>query len=565
MELIQASSNLESAFSNKPEDWHSINWRRVNRNVREMQIKLVKFCRAGDWRRVKAMQRSLTRSFSGRALAVRRVTENQGKSTAGVDGELWGTPELKWIAITRLKQHGYKPKPLRRVYIPKSNGKKRPLGIPTMLDRAMQALHLMALEPVAEVKADPNSYGFRQGRSTADAMGQLFVSLSQKQSAKWVLDADIKGCFDNISHDWLIDNVLMNKSMLQKWLNSGVVFNGRFAHTETGTPQGGIISPTLANLALNGLEIGLKNHLGEQFGKSRSLKLKVNIVRYADDFVITSESKDLLETTVLPWIVQFLSQRGLELSTEKTRITHIDDGFDFLGWNFRKYNGKMFIKPSKRNAQAFYKKLKEVVRSNMAVKQEVLIHQLNPILKGWANYHSPVVSKQTYSRLDNLLWYCLWRWAKRRHPNKPKDWVYAKYWHRLNDREVFSAPVEQSDGKTSYLSLYKLADTVIKRHVKIKGEYNPFDPEWESYGEKRRNMCLMNNIKHIKRQINLWYEQEGLCALCRSPMTEESGWHMHHIIHRVAGGSDTMDNLVLLHPNCHAQVHSKGLFVGKVV
>ncbi|MFV9473290.1 group II intron reverse transcriptase/maturase [Advenella sp. RU8] len=565
MELIQASSNLESAFSSKPEDWHSINWVRVNRNVKEMQIKLVKFCREGDWRTVKAMQRSLTRSFSGRCLAVRRVTENQGKNTAGVDGELWKTPELKWLAISRLKQHGYRPKPLRRVYIPKSNGKKRPLGIPTMLDRAMQALHLMALEPIAEAKADPDSYGFRQGRSTADAMGQLFVSLSNKHSANWVLDADIKGCFDNIRHDWLIDNVPMNKSILQKWLKSGVVFNGRFANTEAGTPQGGIISPTLANLTLDGLETGLKNHLGELFGKTRSLKLKVNIVRYADDFVITSESKDLLETTVLPWIVQFLSQRGLELSMEKTRITHIDDGFDFLGWNFRKYAGKMFIKPSKKNAQAFYKKLKEVVKSNMAVKQEVLIYLLNPILKGWANYHSPVVAKQTYSRLDNLLWYCLWRWAKRRHPNKPKIWVRAKYWHRLNDREMFSAPVEQADGKTSYLSLYKLADTVIKRHVKIKGEYNPFDPEWESYGEKRRNMRLMNNIKHIRKQVNLWHEQDGLCALCRLPLTEESGWHMHHIIQRVAGGADTMDNLVLLHPNCHAQVHSKGLFVGKVV
>lgn len=569
MESIQASysnSSLESAFSGIPTDWHSIDWRRVNRNVREMQIKMVKFYRESNWRKVKAMQRSLTRSFSGRCLAVRRVTENQGKRTAGIDGELWNKPETKWLAISKLKQqHGYKPKPLRRVYIPKSNGKKRPLSIPTMTDRAMQALYLLALEPIAESKADHNSYGFRQGRSTADAMGQLFISLSKKLSAEWVLEADIKGCFDNISHQWLINNVPMNKLILTKWLKSGVVLKGQFFSEETGTPQGGIISPILANLALNDLETGLHTYLGERFGKSRLRKLKVNIIRYADDFVITGASKELLEDTIVPWVTQFLSQRGLELSKEKTRVTHTSDGFDFLGWNFRRYSGKLLIKPSKKNAQALYAKLKEVVKTNMTMKQEVLIHLLNPILKGWANYHSPVVAKQTFSRLDNLLWYCLWRWAKRRHPTKSKTWVYEKYWHRLNDREVFSAPVKQPDGKTSYLSLYRLADTVIKRHVKIKGEYNPFDPEWESYGEKRRNDRLMNNIKHIRKRVNLWYEQDGLCALCRLPLTEESGWQIHHVIHRVAGGPDTMDNLVLLHPNCHAQLHSKSLTVGKMV
>lgn len=565
MEYIQSTLlGTESAFSGTPLDWHSIDWRRVHRNVMSTQNRIVKFCREGNWRKVKALQRSLSRSFSGKALAVRRVTENQGKRTPGVDGVIWDSASAKWHAISQLTKRGYKPRPLRRVFIPKPNGKKRPLGIPTMLDRAMQALHLLALEPIAETLGDPNSYGFRQNRSTADAMSQLFVSLSTKASAQWILEADIKGCFDNINHQWLIEHIPMDKLILQRWLKAGIVFNGRFSRSEAGTPQGGIISPCLANLALDGLESQLKIYLGMIFGKTRASKLKVNVVRYADDFVITGASKELLEMTIKPWVIQFLAVRGLELSQEKTRITCIDTGFDFLGWNFRKYSGTLLIKPNKKNAQAFFKKVVGVIKANMAVKQEVLIHLLNPILIGWARYHCPVVAKQTYSKLDYLIYQRLWRWASRRHPKKSSQWVYARYWHRVNDRWVFADLHKSTDSTESGKTLYQLADTAIKRHVKIKGLYNPFDPEWESYGEKRRNDRLMLNIRHIRKTVNLWHEQEGLCALCHSPLTEQSGWHVHHLIYRSRGGPDTQDNLVLLHPNCHVQVHSKGLYVSKM-
>lgn len=272
----------EPASSHFPENWHAINWHLVQRKVRGLQVRIAQATKEGQWRQVQKLQRLLTHSFAARALAVRRVTENRGKNTPGVDGELWSTPTSKWKAIERLKRTGYRPKPLRRVYIPKANGKRRPLGIPTMLDRAMQALYLLALEPVSETTADRNSYGFRPQRSTADAIEQCFINLSRKNSAEWVLEGDIRGCFDNISHDWLLAHVPMDKQVLQKWLKAGYMESNRLNPTEAGTPQGGIISPVLANLALDGLEKVLEEHFGEKNTK-KSYKTKVNYVRYADD------------------------------------------------------------------------------------------------------------------------------------------------------------------------------------------------------------------------------------------------------------------------------------------
>lgn len=294
--MIELSQQAGSALSGAPQQWHDIDWCRVQRNVRGMQVRIAKACREGEWRRAKALQRMLTHSKSARYLAVRRVTENQGKRTAGVDRVLWDTPDAKWKAANGLKRRGYQPRPLRRVFIPKSNGKERPLDIPTMTDRAMQALYLLALAPIAETTGDPNSYGFRIERSTADAMGQLFVCLSRKASAQWVLEADILGCFDHINHDWLIAKVPTDKAVLRKWLKAGVVHKGQLQATDAGTPQGGIISPTLANMVLDGLESQLKQHLGV----TKAKKLKINVVRYADDFVITGASPETLENEVKP-------------------------------------------------------------------------------------------------------------------------------------------------------------------------------------------------------------------------------------------------------------------------
>ena len=306
----------------------------------------------GRWNKVKALQWLLTHSRSGKVIAVKRVTENQGKKTPGVDGDTWSAPKSKLQAMLSLRRRGYKPLPLRRVFIPKSNGKLRPLGIPTMKDRAMQALHLLALYPVSETLADHNSYGFRPERSTADARVQCFIALAKGKSPHWILEGDIKGCFDHISHQWMLENVPTDKVILQKWLQAGYVYQGELFTTTAGTPQGGIISPTLANLTLDGLEATLYS----RFGRKQSMesnKHQVNFVRYADDFIITGKSKELLENEVKPWVERFLKERGLTLSDEKTKVTHIEEGFDFLGWNFRKYDGKMLIKPSKMNAVSY--------------------------------------------------------------------------------------------------------------------------------------------------------------------------------------------------------------------
>ncbi|HDD8856460.1 TPA: reverse transcriptase N-terminal domain-containing protein, partial [Escherichia coli] len=298
--MTEQATTCKGASLLNGDSWHSINWRQCYREVRRLQARIVKATREGKHGKVKSLQWILTHSFSGRAVAVRRVTENSGKRTPGVDGQTWSSPEVKFLAINLLKRRGYKPQPLKRVYIPKSNGKSRPLGIPTMKDRAMQALYLLALEPVAEVTADQRSFGFRTGRSTADAIAQCFCVLAQKTSAEWVLEGDIRGCFDNISHQWLIDNTSTDRQILTKWLKAGYRENGQLFPVNSGTPQGGIISPVLANIALDGLEALLASEFKKRTVKGRLVNPKVNYVRYADDFIITGESKELLESQVLP-------------------------------------------------------------------------------------------------------------------------------------------------------------------------------------------------------------------------------------------------------------------------
>lgn len=527
--------------------WDGINWADVQRHVRRLQTRIVKATQAGRHNKAKALQWLLTHSFCGKALAVKRVTENKGKNTPGVDKVTWKTPRAKTNAIASLKRRGYSPLPLRRAFIPKKNGKTRPLGIPVMKCRAMQALHLLALEPIAETTADLNSYGFRPERSTADAGEQCFIALSRKASAQWVLEADIQGCFDQISHDWMLANIPTDKAILQKWLKAGYVDQNDLFPTDAGTPQGGIISPVAANMTLDGLEA----LLAEKFPQAVQRGLKMNMVRYADDFIITGHSKDWLEQEVKPAVVAFLAERGLVLSPEKTKITHIREGFDFLGWHIRKYNGKLLMKPSKANVKAHLDKIREVIKANKTAKQANLIRLLNPVLRGWANYHRHVVAKETFNRVDHHVWSMLWRWAARRHPNKGALWVKEKYFKTRHTRNwVFAATEEKEDGTKRELILLKESDTPIQRHIKIKANANPHDPHWERYFTSRWGKKMLISARGRRKLYGLWRRQDGLCPKCHEPITKSTPWATRQVVKTIEGRSEAASNLQMHHLNC---------------
>jgi RNA-directed DNA polymerase len=548
------SANTDSAAFPGGDAWDQINWPIVHRRVRGLQIRIAKATRDQDWRRVKALQRFLVNSYSAKALAVRRVTENDGKRTPGVDGEIWTTPEAKWQAIQRLDSRGLRPQPLRRVYIPKrgSTTKKRPLGIPVMIDRAQQALHLQGLEPVAETQADPHSYGFRRNRGTQDAIARVFNLLAQKASASWIFEGDIKGCFDNFGHGWLESHVPMDKKVLSGWLKAGYVESGKLFPTEAGTPQGGIASPTIANIALDGLE----TMLTERFGSTAKsvTRFRVRLVRYADDFIITGNSKELLEKEVKPCVETFLAERGLQFSQEKTKITHISEGFDFLGQNVRKYGGKLLIKPSAKNVKAFLDKVRETIRVNRSAKQETLIGLINPMIRGWANYHRHVVAKRTYSTVDHHIWQALWRWARRKHPNKTCDWVRQKYFRTLGHRNwVFAVQTREKNGEPRLLALVSASDTRIVRHVRVKSDANPFDPAWDSYFVQRKSARMLERLQGRGFPNRLWQQQKGQCPGCGQLIDEEDRWMILPVVPFKAGGTRSLTNLKLLHSSCHRQ------------
>jgi len=561
---MTAVATLAGAASGEPLGWHSIDWQSAHRNVRRLQARIVKAVRDGRWGKVKALQHLLTHSFSGKALAVKRVTENQGKRTPGVDGVLWNTPEKKAAAVGSLRQRGYRALPLRRVYIPKSGNpsKKRALGIPCVKDRAMQALYLLALDPIAETRADPNSYGFRSERSTADAIDRCFVVLAQKTAPQWILEGDIRACFDGISHSWMVANIPMDTAILRKWLTAGFIDNRILYPTHAGTPQGGIASPVLMNLALDGLERTIREHFPRT--TQRGQKAKVHLSRYADDFIITGSSKELLEDEVKPLVEAFLKERGLDLSQEKTRITHIEDGFDFLGQNVRKYHGTLLITPSRKNVKAFLGKIRETVKAHAGVSAGSLIAYLNPLIRGWANYHRHVVSKEVFVAVDHAIFKSLWQWAKRRHPHKRRRWIRAKYFKTIGGRHwVFSGQRRTRQGETQDVRLASAADVPIRRHVKIRGEANPYDPAWETYFEERLGVRMAGTLRGRRKLLYLWRQQRGLCPICNQKITKLTGWHSHHIVWRSLGGKDGTENRLLLHPNCHRQVHSKGIEVAK--
>lgn len=384
-------------------------------------------------------------------------------------------------AASEIKRRGYQPQALRRIYIPKKDGRsKRPLSIPTMIDRGQQAIHLMALEPITETMADRNSYGFRPERSCADAIDQCFNALARKCAATWILEGDIKSCFDTISHTWLLQNTKMDKMVLKKWLEAGYMEGQTLYPTEEGTPQGSLISPCLLVNVLSGLEAAVK-------AATHPKRDKVNVCVYADDFIITGANQEVLENKVKPAVQSFLTKRGLKLSEKKTKITHIDAGFDFLGFNVRKYKEKLLIKPSKASVKRFQSNLRELIKKSISMPTNELIRTLNLKIRGWCNYYRHVVSKKTFSKIDNCIFKALSHWAKRRHPEKNATWRRNKYFRQEGSRNwIFHAKTPIKDGTIAVIDLCRASSIPIERHIKIRGEATPYDPAFKEYFAKRR-------------------------------------------------------------------------------
>ena len=556
------------------EEWAALPWRKLEQHLYRLQKRIFKASARGDLKTVYQLQKLLMKSRSARLVAVRRVTqENQGKKTAGIDGVKSVPPAGRFALAETIhpnRMSKRKPKPLRRVWIPKpGKAEQRPLGIPVMFDRACQALAKQALEPQWEALFESNSYGFRPGRNAHDAIAAIFSNITHK--SKYVLDADIKGCFDHIDHQALLGKLRTYpaiRRLVKGWLRAGVMEGLDFSPTPAGTPQGGVVSPLLMNIALHGMEeVLIAAYTGEKntpTARQRAPKL----IRYADDFVVLhAKAEEVLKAQQL--IAKWLQGIGLELKPSKTRLSHTlkeyqgNIGFNFLGFTLRQYpvgkthtgasggkplGFKTLIKPSKEGVRRHLQALRRILQRSQSLSQEELIDQLNPVIYGWTLYYRTVVSKKQFTVCDYLLTRMLWQKMTRKHPKKSATWVKKHYWRTIQGNTwTFATPDE-----TTRQTLRWHAATPIQRHIKVKGQASPFDGNLLYWAKRLKDHPLTKTTLG-----KLLQKQQGKCRWCELFFREEDQIEIDHITPKREGGGEELSNKFALHRHCHDQRHAK--------
>jgi RNA-directed DNA polymerase len=554
-----------------PQSWSDFDWKKVNKTVKYLRGKIFSAKKKGDIKELRRFQGLLLKSGSNFALSIRKVTSiNKGKNTPGIDKLLVKTNEGRWALYQELTAMSRddmlaEAKPVSRIYVPKPNGKLRPIGIPTIKDRVIQNVVKNALEPEWEASFESSSYGFRPGRSAQDALARVWLAVARQKKKLWILDADIRGCFDNIDHTKLMESIgsFPARDLIAVWLKAGYIefANSEFFETSKGTPQGGIISPLLANIALHGIEklLGIKtvSTTGQNYGSNT-----YNYVRYADDFIVFAASKELCEAArdkLIPW----LAERGLEFAPEKLFIRHLSEGIKFLGCFVKLYGKRdptVLISPHKESVVKIRAKLKEIWLKNCSTAPAKVIALLNPVIRGWANYHKQWSASTVFSGLDHWQYYRSWRYSTRRHPSKGGKWIMKKYFTSETLGKSRWNFFGELKGKEK-LILLKFQNFNIKRHVIVKNNMVPDDPSKEAcdYWDRRNALKAASHWDNYESRLKVSKKQFHICPICYESLYNGEDLHLHHKLSKKAGGTDSYTNLALLHMFCHLQVHSQKL------